>query len=74
MASKTVSSPRGDAQPTRGQTTQSSKKNDIWADNIHLRQKHEDPSIKDRLTHHQQLLNDSDKYVDYIKHVENQKL
>ena len=68
MASKTVSSPSGDAQPTRGQ---SNKKNDIWADNIHLRAKHEDPSIKERLIHHQQLLNESDKYVDYIKHVEN---
>jgi len=71
MASKTVTPLDQPPKQTRGSGNQHNKNNDIWTDNIHLRQKHEDPSVKARLENHNKLLSPSDKYVDYIKHVEN---
>ncbi len=46
------------------------KKNDIWADNIHLK-KHEDPAIAERLQRHNSQLDEKDIFVDFIKHCDN---
>jgi hypothetical protein len=41
---------------------------------VHLKTKHEDPSVKERLAYHNELINaESDKYCEYLRHVENQK-
>ena len=65
MASKqAVSSPSPKA---------NAKKEDIWATNIHLIKTHDDAAITIRLQDHHKFLSENDKFVDFIKHVENQK-
>ncbi len=77
MATKTVSPPQ-DSQPpqqlSRNQVNAQNKKNELWVNNVHLKTKHEDPTVKERLAYHNELINaDSDKYCEYLRHVENQK-
>lgn len=48
-----------------------SKKDDPWADNIHIAEYHEDPTIIERLKEHNIILADSDKFIDFVQHMEN---
>ena len=41
-----------------------------WKDNIHLTEHHDDPLDKHRLIEHSKLLNEHDKFIDFINHVE----
>jgi hypothetical protein len=53
-----------------GQNEPESKR-DVWTENIHMRQSSdEDPSIIERLAQHRKMLSDSDKYIDFVHHVE----
>lgn len=54
-------------------TQNGNKKNDIWSENIHLRKTHEDPSITNKLLFNNKILNESDKFIDYIHHTEKQR-
>ena len=45
----------------------------MWADNIHLTQEHLDPEDALTLQRHQKLLGDHDKFIEYIRHIENAK-
>ena len=38
-----------------------------------MRTNHEDPSVTRRLQHHQKLLSESDKFINYVYHVDNAK-
>lgn len=53
-----------------GQNDPESKR-DAWTENIHMRTaSDEDPSIVESLQQHRQQLSDSDKYIDFVHHVE----
>ena len=47
-------------------------KNDPWADNIHVSNYHEDPTVIEKLVHHNKLLSEADKFIDFVYHVDNQ--
>ena len=47
-------------------------KNDPWADNIHFAKTHEDPTVFERLKNHNKILSESDKFIDYIHHIDSQ--
>lgn len=51
----------------------SDKKNDLWAENIHLRKVHEDPSVPVRLAQHNKTIDEANKFIDFVHHTENQR-
>ena len=50
-----------------------SKTADMWADNIHLTNDHLDPEEPLILERHNKMLGNHDKFVEYIRHIENAK-
>ena len=46
---------------------------DLWADNIHLTNDHLDPDEPLILERHNKMLSNHDKFVEYIRHIENAK-
>jgi len=50
--------------------TKKDKVHDTWQENIHFTHFHEDPEDAQRLITNQKLVNDHDKFVEYIRHVE----
>ena len=56
-----------------GALNSSAKAADIWAENIHLASEHEDPEDAIILQRHNKMLGEHDKYIEYIRHVENAK-
>ena len=48
-------------------------KKDPWQENIHTARFHEDPDIPGRLNEHNRLLDEADKFVEYVRHVDNQR-
>ena len=57
----------------KGNTGLNAKNADMWADNIHLTQDHMDPEDALTLSKHQKSLGEHDKFIEYIRHVENAK-
>lgn len=51
-------------------TTKKGATNDLWQDNIHFARVHEDPEDSVRLAANLKHVNDHDKFVEYIRHVE----
>jgi len=45
-------------------------KNDPWADNIHVSKFNEDPTVIDRLSSHNKMLSEADKFIDFIHHID----
>ena len=67
--------PRGSQEQrhSKSRTSNLTKKgatNDLWQDNIHFARVHEDPDEAMRLAANSKLVNDHDKFVEYIRHVE----
>jgi hypothetical protein len=52
----------------------SNKKEDRWASNIHVTHNHEDTLIPKKLKEHHQLLNENDKFINFVNHVEHASL
>ena len=61
------------ASKLKGNSGLNAKNADMWADNIHLTQDHMDPEDALTLAKHQKMLGDHDKFIEYIRHVENAK-
>ena len=51
-------------------STKKGAANDMWQENIHFAVEHEDPQDALRISANKKLVNDHDKYVEYIRHVE----
>ena len=51
-------------------STKKGQSNDLWQENIHFSNDHEDPQDAVRLAANTKLVNDHDKYIEYIRHVE----
>jgi hypothetical protein len=47
------------------------KRDDIWADNIHILVKHDNPNTTQTLNNHNRQFEQADKFIDYVNHVEN---
>jgi len=47
---------------------------DLWQENIHFAKEHDDPEDAVRLVNNLKLVNDHDKFVEYIRHVESKLL
>ena len=43
---------------------------DFWSENIHFAHFHEEPDTAPRLAANQRLVSETDKFVEYIRHVE----
>ena len=63
MSSRTKNSHRGSARDKQ-------KAGDLWDENIHFTQEHEDPEDAQRLFENAKHVNDHDKFIEYIRHVE----
>ena len=66
--------PQGGDRHSKSRQSNSTKKgqqNDLWQENIHFAPHHDIPQEDaERLAANAKLLNDHDKFVEYIRHVE----
>ena len=73
MSSKQLQTPQTQERHNKSRVSNSTKKglqNDMWQENMHFAKEHEDPDDALKLVNNMKLVNEHDKFVEYIRHVE----